>query len=201
MVDGVHVERGWCVGPKIHALRSRPQVQRDLKIARSLGRTLEQFDALPELERDLWIEDWRVEQATCPDHGVPFEECADPEQPWYAYRRVDYAAMELEAAQFAYEEKHKDLEWHDGTFQSWSKVRTAEFPYRFDMGVRVGVARTNLAPWDEFTTKVDASPVPPSRPPSEVLAPSVSAGDGEQQDHGPDVDSALGGEDHAEHEG
>lgn len=70
--------------------------------------------------------------------------------------------MEREAALAAYNDLHEDAQWHDGTFRSWTKKRDAEHPYRFDFGVKIGVAETDLAPWDKFTTERDASPVKPA---------------------------------------
>lgn len=60
----------------------------------------------------------------------------------------------------AYEAVHKDAPWHDGTFKSWAKERSAQYPFHFNHGVSISVADRDLTPWDEFTTKEDASPVP-----------------------------------------
>jgi hypothetical protein len=68
--------------------------------------------------------------------------------------------MEREAAQAVYDMLHEDQPWHDGTFTSWAKNRSAKHPYHFKHGVTIGVAAQNVSPWDEFTTKHDASPVP-----------------------------------------
>lgn len=67
--------------------------------------------------------------------------------------------MELEAASSAYDDLHKDAPYHDGTFQSWSKERSAAFPYRYSEGVKLGVADHDLMPWDTFTTDMNASPL------------------------------------------
>lgn len=125
--------------------------------------SLAEFDRLPEVERDLWVADWEREQATCRDCGNPREQCSDHKRPWYSYRRVCYATMEREAAQAAYEALHEKQPWHDGTFTSWAKERSASHPYRYDAGVSIGATETDLTPWDLFTTKADASPVQPPR--------------------------------------
>lgn len=71
--------------------------------------------------------------------------------------------MEREAAKEAYDELHKEAQYHDGTFQRWSKVRSHQHPYRYDAGVTIGAAETDLTPWDRFTTERDASPLPDSK--------------------------------------
>lgn len=84
----------------------------------------------------------------------------DPKRVWYPYRRVCYATMEREAAAEAYTSLHdEDAAYHDGTFTNWAKKRSAEYPYAAMAGVSIGVAKVDLAPHDEFTTQVDASPV------------------------------------------
>lgn len=87
-------------------------------------------------------------------------ECSDPQRKNYPFRRVCYATMELEAASSTYDDLHKDAPYHDGTFQSWSKERGEAFPYRYTEGVKLGVADHDLAPWDTFTTDMNASPLP-----------------------------------------
>jgi hypothetical protein len=67
--------------------------------------------------------------------------------------------MEREAASRAYAELHSERSFHDGTFTSWAKERSRSHPYHFGDGVSLWVADQDAAPWDEFTTKVNASPV------------------------------------------
>lgn len=106
------------------------------------------------------IERWNLKRSTCPDCGNPLSECADPKRVWYSYRRICYATMEREAASDAYVALHgEDAAFHDGTFTSWVKVRSAEHPYSAMAGVSIGVARQDLAPHDKFTTDRDASPI------------------------------------------
>lgn len=78
--------------------------------------------------------------------------------------------MEREAAQAAYDALHKDMEWHDGSFQSWAKERSASHPYHFRYGVKIGVAAADLTPYDAFTTEIDASPIPPEDDDDQVPA-------------------------------
>lgn len=70
--------------------------------------------------------------------------------------------MERAAAEAAYEKRHEKAPHHDGTFESWHKDRSTAFPYRYNEGVTIGVAETDLAPDDAFTTEASASPLPPS---------------------------------------
>jgi hypothetical protein len=114
------------------------------------------------VERDLRLEEHAREQLTCGTCGNSVVDCADPDKVWYPYRRVCYATMERESSEARYKALHKDAEFHDGTFSHWSGKRTAETPVQMDEGVTIGVADRDLTPWDEFTTKRDASPTPPS---------------------------------------
>lgn len=123
--------------------------------------TLAEFDRLPANERDLWVVDWEFAQATCPDCGNSIEKCSDPSRVWYPYRRICYASMERESSEALYKALHKDAEYHDGTFTQWSGVRSPDFPIHIDEGSKIGVADRDLTPWDEFTTKRDASPLEP----------------------------------------
>ena len=151
--------------------------------------TLAQFDRLPEAERDLWIARWQVKRMQCPDCGRPLDECSDPDRAFYPYRRICFASMERAAAEEALTAlRGSEARYHDGTFTRWSKTRSSEFPYPSGAGESIGVADTDLAPWDEFTTKLDASPVPPSH--REVPEPH-DPGDERDGEHGPGVGLAL----------
>jgi len=123
--------------------------------------TLVEFDALGETERSLWIEEWRREQAECPDCGRPREQCSDSQQTWYPYRQICYATMARTAAKEQYDALHERAIYHDGSFTSWKSEQTRSHPYRFDAGVNVGVATEDPTPWDKFTTEREASPVRP----------------------------------------
>lgn len=68
--------------------------------------------------------------------------------------------MEREAAADAYAALHgENAAYHDGTFTSWAKVRGPGHPYSAMAGVSIGVAKSDIAPHDAFTTERDASPV------------------------------------------
>lgn len=134
----------------------------------------------------MWIERWIVKRETCPDCGNLLSECTDPKRIWYPYRRVCYATMEREAAVDAYAALHgEDAAYHDGTFTSWAKVRSDGHPYSAMAGVSIGVAKRDLAPWDLFTTKRDASP-----------AQSVAEQAPGEQDDANDSGGDRGGSDH-----
>lgn len=76
--------------------------------------------------------------------------------------------MERLAAEAAYLALHEDEPYHDGTHTNWAKDRSREYPYHATEGVSVGVALTDLTPWDHFMTQPDASPIPPTDEASEV---------------------------------
>lgn len=139
--------------------------------------SLADFDRLG-AERDLWVGRYEREQVTCKECGRPIAECADHERTFYPFRRVCYATMEREAAEAAYAARHEDKPWHDGTFTSWSKERSDSHPYRFDSGVMIGVADHDLTPWDYFTTRESASPIPPG---SDEVDPDVDEGTEDDQ--------------------
>lgn len=125
-----------------------------------------QFDRLPAVERDYWIAEWERQRMACPDHGGPLDECSDPDRKWYSYRRICYATMEREAAIAALKElRGENSNFHDGTFTDWVAKRSDEHPFPAGAGETIGIADTNIAPWDEFTTELDASPI---RPPDEL---------------------------------
>lgn len=71
--------------------------------------------------------------------------------------------MEREAADRAYEALHEKRPFHDGTFTSWVAEASRSHPYHFRDGVTVYVADEDAAPWDEFTTRESASPLPSDR--------------------------------------
>lgn len=58
--------------------------------------------------------------------------------------------MESQAANALYAELHKAKPYHDGTFENWSADRTAAHPYKYDEGVTIWIAETDLAPHDHF---------------------------------------------------
>lgn len=64
--------------------------------------------------------------------------------------------MERTAADARYAKLHDDRKWHDGTFTSWVKEQSTSHPYRFDFGVTIGVADTDIRPDDDFLTREKA---------------------------------------------
>lgn len=78
------------------------------------------------------------------------ETCSDSEREWFPQRTVCYPAMEAEAAQARYESLHEKRPYHDGTFKSWAKDRSAKHPYHFKAGVTISVASVDLNPHDHF---------------------------------------------------
>ncbi|GAB2970304.1 hypothetical protein [Nocardioides montaniterrae] len=149
------------------ALLDREDVERDLGVSESLGLTLTEFDSLRPIERRLRIARWARKRETCSDCGRPISECSDPRPNRYAYRLICYRTMEAAAAQAAYDDLHRKAAFHDGTFTNWGEKRSPEHPYAHNDGVTIGVADEDLMPWDAFTTKVDASPIPHEPPAGE----------------------------------
>lgn len=74
--------------------------------------------------------------------------------------------MARSAAQWKYDNLHKDRGFHDGSFTNWSKTRGVidgvHFVFAHNDGVTIDVIDEDAAPWDEFTTREEASPVPPN---------------------------------------
>lgn len=58
-------------------------------------------------------------------------------------------------------ELHKDAPYHDGSFEHWAKEPSIQYPFRWDDGTRFYMARVDEAPWDEWTTDANASPIQP----------------------------------------
>jgi len=58
--------------------------------------------------------------------------------------------MERAAADRRYRALHEDRPYHDGTFGHWSKEPSLSAPYRFDDGVTIWVASTDVNPDDDF---------------------------------------------------
>ncbi|WP_460836530.1 hypothetical protein [Nocardioides marmoraquaticus] len=57
---------------------------------------------------------------------------------------------EKKAAERRYAALHAELPFHDGTFSTWGKEPSALTPFRFDDGVTIVVADTDLNPEDKF---------------------------------------------------
>lgn len=97
----------------------------------------------------------------------------------YPQREICYATMERDAANARYARLHSDRPWHNGRFQGWSKEPSTAAPYKYDMGVTIGVSDTDLRPDDKFLTEESASPQPapesPTAETSERPTPSHSS--------------------------
>lgn len=122
------------------------------------------------------------ERATCKHCGNRIEDCSDPTKAWYPFRVVCYATMEAEAARQAYEGLHNEQPYHDGTFTDWSAKRSRSHPYHALEAVSVHVSPFDLTPWDEFTTKVAASPHPPKGPDGQPQWPLYEPGTDPEED-------------------
>ena len=81
--------------------------------------------------------------------------CRDPQVTWYPQRTVDYAAMNAAWANWKYDEAHKELKYHDGTFRRWSNTRSEAYPFGYKDGVTVTVSTEDLTPDDDFLTPPD----------------------------------------------
>ena len=121
------------------------------------------------------------EKAICPDCNHPVSKCSDPFKPWYAFRRICWATVERETAIATMKAvRGQNANFHDGTFTKWAKEWSTQYRVPAGAGETVGVAEVDLAPWDEFTTKRDASPVPPElRPVSDDEADAETDSDAE----------------------
>lgn len=122
------------------------------------------FDKLPVAERDLWVAEWVRKRETHQECGHPFEVCSDPERVWYPFRSVCYASEAQSVARAQFDALHADRPFHDGTRQRWSDKWSREFPFRYDDGTHIDVALTDVAPFDLFTTRKNASPVDTGEP-------------------------------------
>lgn len=58
--------------------------------------------------------------------------------------------MQLEAAQRLYALNHEKKPYHDGTFSNWAAEPSRDFPFHFTDGVRLWMAREELAPDDDW---------------------------------------------------
>lgn len=96
------------------------------------------------------IDEWEREQGTCHHGGHQRADCADSERVWYPQRTVCYHSMVLADAQARYDEQHKTMQWHDGSFESWGSERSPEHPFHFKTGVTIWLAESDLTPHDHF---------------------------------------------------
>lgn len=111
------------------------------------------------MERELRIADWQARRSIHKVCGFRFDECGDHERAFYPFRQVDYAELERISAGYRYAQLHEKEPYHDGTFGRWAEDRSLEFPFHYSDAVTIGVALTDVAPWDLFTTQRNASPI------------------------------------------
>lgn len=82
--------------------------------------------------------------------------------------------MERETSNARYARLHAAKPWHDGRWGRWSAEPSEFTPVKFDMGVTIGVADTDLRPGDLFLTVESADPHAPPEAESEPDDESVS---------------------------
>ena len=68
----------------------------------------------------------------------------------YPQRTVCHVTRERKAAERRFEQIHERLPYHDGTETSWAKEPSRDHPYRYDDGVHIWVADTDVNPDDDF---------------------------------------------------
>lgn len=111
------------------------------------------------MERGLLLADDDAARGECRHCGRPIAECSDASREFYAQRLVCRASMERAAAERAFDKLHEDAPFHDGSFASWAKEWSEEYPYHAKDGMTVYVADTDVNPGDLFTADADAVPV------------------------------------------
>lgn len=89
--------------------------------------------------------------------------------------------MEQAAADARYARVHDERKWHNGDFTSWAEKPSREHPYRYDFGVTIGVAETDLYPDDKFLSDERCGPLPTQKPDDHER----QAGDTQHQDQEP----------------
>jgi hypothetical protein len=111
--------------------------------------TLGQLDAENPVDYDILVADWQREQEICSKCGRPLSICSDPEVQWFPQRTICYAEMATAQVRWQWEQLHGD-QFHDGSFEAWSKSRSAAFPFAADDGTSLWVSTENLTPDDDF---------------------------------------------------
>lgn len=76
--------------------------------------------------------------------------------------------MEREAADAQHARLHHARPWHNGDGTVWVAEPSLLHPYKFDMGVTIGVAETDLRPDDKFLTRESWAPEVPIDPADEI---------------------------------
>lgn len=72
--------------------------------------------------------------------------------------------MEQAAADAKYARLHEARKWHNGNGTSWGPEPSDEHPYRYNHGLTIGVADSDIRPDDKFLTEEHAPfvPAPPT---------------------------------------
>lgn len=93
-----------------------------------------------------------AELLICPDCGGHRDDCATPAalNSSFPQRAICYRSMSREAAGRAYDRKHEDAPFHDGTFRRWSRDYSRGTPFHYRDGVAVWVAGEDVNPDDQF---------------------------------------------------
>jgi hypothetical protein len=100
------------------------------------------------------------EREKCKTCGHLLSDCSDPERTFYPQRHIDYAERERAAAEWRFEQLHKDLPYHNGDESSWAEERSMSHPYHYLDGVRIFVATEDLNPDDKFLGDPDEGSSP-----------------------------------------
>lgn len=90
------------------------------------------------------------EKSACPSCGGSRDDCSDHDKAWYPQREVCIKSQAQAAAQRAWEHKHEDQPWHDGSFTFWAKEYGPATPFHRDDGVTIWVSDEDLTPDDDF---------------------------------------------------
>lgn len=58
--------------------------------------------------------------------------------------------MALAAANWLYDQRHEEMPFHDGTFESWTEKRSRTHPFHYRDGVSIWVSKYDLTPDDNW---------------------------------------------------
>ena len=151
MAGGVPTELGAAHVPK----STRPEIEREHDVARSLGLSVQAFWRLPENEQAIWRRRFDREQGKCLHCGNQRDECSDPDKDWYPQLTVCYVTRARLAAQRTWDALHEKLPFHDGEFKQWQRDPAPGF-FHYAEGSTVWVASTDLGQGGDFLRQRDA---------------------------------------------
>lgn len=63
---------------------------------------------------------------------------------------ICWPTAQLVAAAQLYFDKHAEAPFHDGSFERWSKERSADFPFHMEDGVTFWLSPVELSPGDDW---------------------------------------------------